>query len=363
MEQRTDDGLLAGGGHGTEAPVHRVLVEPCHGLDERPAGGYGTLGRFGQVVAGPVVDAVGGAERDDDLAAAVADIAAAARDADGDALGHAPQLARIGGQIGGDDRDDAALVLVLAVRVRAAGVDHAPVGGRCGAFRFGEAAADRFAVEAQAFARTEVRERQHADHVVAAVHAHHARGRPDAALEPEAGHARAGAHVAFVEVLAGRGDRLQAVRRRDGAGADRVDGPVVAFHDHRVHRAGVDADGGMAVERMVHERVEAGAAGQRVGHEDRRFEAAELLDLHESHRLAEAVGHVRGGGQLAREAVAGRHDGGHAGADRRRGAVGRTQRDVADPHAGHVGDEVALPRAAVVQVMVPYGIRSHGGPW
>lgn len=58
-------------------------------------------------------DAIGGAERDDDLAASVADVSAAAGDADGHAFRHAPQLPRVGRQVGGDHGDDAALVGVV----------------------------------------------------------------------------------------------------------------------------------------------------------------------------------------------------------------------------------------------------------
>ena len=57
--------------------------------------------------------AIGGAERDDDLAASIADVSAAAGDADGHAFRHAPQLPRVGRQVGGDHGDDAALVGVV----------------------------------------------------------------------------------------------------------------------------------------------------------------------------------------------------------------------------------------------------------
>ncbi len=85
----------------------------------------------------------------------------------------------------------------------------------------------------------------------------------------------------------------------------------------------------------------AGADAERVGEHDRRLDGAEFVHLRRARQLAEGVADEHGAGHLLLEHVAAvRHDGG----DTRAHGVAGVQRDVADPHAGDVGDGVAGPR-------------------
>ena len=172
-------------------------------------------------------------------------------------------------------------------------------------------------------------------------------GRADAALPAEAGHARAGADRAL-------GDRAAARPRQRPSGVLRLD-----LHDGAVGEPAVVAlrhdrdddvlgpDGGIGGDRRGDGAVEDAPDGHRRGEVDRRLDQSPLGDRHAAGHLPRPVEHRRPGRDgLAKEPLGGsRQDRGHARArDPAPAGLVAPDRDMADLHAGDVGDRVLRPR-------------------
>jgi hypothetical protein len=186
---------------------------------------------------------------------------------------------------------------------------------------------------------TEVRLHEDPDDVTAMARRQRARGRADATLPAEGHRSRAGADCPlFDRSAAGALDRLDHVRRPDRQGPDVVQAPVVGLADEGVDRSHrLVARSGQCVGNHTLDR---GADSQRVRQDDGRLDGAELAHLRRPGELAEGVADEHAARHLVEEQIAAMgHDGRDSGADR----VALDQGDVADAHAGDVGDGVERP--------------------
>ncbi len=183
---------------------------------------------------------------------------------------------------------------------------------------------------------------QRAHRIGVALHLDLARGRADAALEAVTGHAGAAADAAFLDRPALRAVECRVdMRRLHVEAVDVVEAAVPGLGDDR-RRPPVAGRVRVAVlhppgdRRLVH-----GADAVRVGEHHRALEHPGLLDPGAPGHLARAVQHEAAGERRRRDRRApARQDCRHAGAHL--AAVGEVldQRDLADRHAGHVGDRV-----------------------
>ena len=138
--------------------------------------------------------------------------------------------------------------------------------------------------------------------------------------------------------------RIRGVQRgehmvlRDVQAPDVVQIAVVALEDDGVHGAFGAADLVVAREHIAHAGRKGRADRERIGQDQRRLEIPELLHLHESRALAEAVDHMdRGGAAVMEQIPLVRQQGCHA-----RLHIAIRQRAVPDRDPRHVGDEVAF---------------------
>ena len=117
--------------------------------------------------------------------------------------------------------------------------------------------------------------------------------------------------------------------------ADVIELAVVGFADDGIDAADVFI--ALLVERIGDDPFDALGHGKGVGQHDRRLDGTQFADLRHAGEFAETVAHIHGGGALAAEEIAFvRHDGRDAGTD----VVAFDDRDLADFHAGHVGNGV-----------------------
>ena len=274
-------------------------------------------------------------ECDEDVAGAVACEGAEPRESHAGPLRDAVELVRQERRVRRDDDDDGAVVALGRSLVPAA--------------RLAQELPDRHARDAKCGARAVVRLHQHADRERVALHVHVARRRPDAALESVAGHAGAAADVALLDRAGFRAlDRRIDVRgfyvesvdvvqlAVPGLGDDRCRPPVARGIRVTVLHAPGDR-------RLVH-----GADAVRIGEHHRPFEKAAFFDPGASGHLARAVQHEAAAEHRRRDRRApARQDGGHAGAHFAAVRKVVNQRDLADGHAGDVGDGIERAGRAV----------------
>ena len=197
----------------------------------------------------------GGAEGDDEIAAAVAIVAARAGQAGGDAHAQPPQLARGKRGVRGQHDHDRA----------ATGRGHRARWLR-GRHRRGHPLAHWHATDYQVRGTAEVGLHQRAHGVAADLRRYHTAGRADAALPAIAGGACAGADCPF-----GHGPRQ---RRLDGspdllgpdvASLEVAEITVVRLTDEDIDRTGADADVGVVADGVLHQGVGNQADVQGVG--------------------------------------------------------------------------------------------------
>src|SRR4051794_5333282 len=255
-----------------------------------------------------------GAERDEDLATAVAGGGTGARQAEAGAPSQAFALRGKDRCVGGD-HDDATSFWCFALTTAAS---------------LGKPPADRRAVDGQSFERAEVRQHQRAEHMAI----DDARGRADASLPPQAGHPGSGTDGATGErsVDGGR-DRFRGMTRRDRHRRRVAEPRVVALADDR--RDDVIGDSGNLRERRFDDALVGHADAHGRGQHDRGFQGAPFADRQRAGQLAGTVQYSSAGCHRPlvqrRERV--RHDRGDSGAvtgDRR----------VADAYAVDIGDRV-----------------------
>jgi hypothetical protein len=279
-----DDGFFGGLDGGQENWVERIVGEHGELVQSRGADGAG----------------IGGGEGEKDVAGAVAGVAAIAAEAEGNFLGDALELRGDEWCVGGDDNDDGAGVLVVAV-------------GRM----FGNFFADGNAGDAELVAASVVALDEDADGIAASFGVEHARGGADAAFEFVADHARSAADVAFFDG-AGASD-VEGVEGVFGVNVESVDvvepavpgfgddgqRPPVAFH---IGRAvfNLPGDDGVADD----------ADAVRVGDHDGAVEEAGIVDPGGAGHFAVAVEGEPGGEDGVVAGLAAGMNGGDAGADR-----------------------------------------------
>ncbi len=270
--------------------------------------------------------AMGGGERDHDLAAAIRGVGAGHRQAERAAFGQTFALTGAQRRVGGEHHDAGSLAVLDRHEV-------------------GDLAADGHAVDHEAAAHAEVGERQHSECERQAVRGDHPGGRADPRLEIEARHAGAGPDAAF-----GHGASRRAVQRfahvllLDVHAAQVVEEAVVALAHDR-HHGILDADPWVVIHHPAHRGVVHGAGALRVGEQHGRLDKAPLADGADPDDLAHAVGGEGAGDDtLVPDVVAVGQDGGdaRAGGPAAVWQLGPAPRDgaVADAHAGHVGDGV-----------------------
>jgi hypothetical protein len=124
----------------------------------------------------------------------------------------------------------------------------------------------------------------------------------------------------------------------DMASADVVEPAVVGFPHNGVDRlhALIPREG----EDVVDQSISGGGHAECVCQDDRSFKGAELLDLGRAGELAVRVGDTdRGGNLLLEDVPLMRNDRRHPGPD----SAAFDHREVADLHAGNVGDGIERP--------------------
>ena len=137
---------------------------------------------------------------------------------------------------------------------------------------------------------------------------------------------------------------------------DVVETAVVALADQRVDSAGFDPDVLVLLQHIFHQRGGGGADAQSVGHDDRCLDGAQLLHLHQTHGLAEAVDNGRGRHDLVLEKISlVGEDGCDAGVHI--GSV--TDGDMTHLDAGDVGDQVALAGSAPADLQTGFFVQTH----
>lgn len=300
MIQRAAHGFFAGFDPGAEHLIHVVFMQDVHGAE-------GSCGK--------VRDRVCGGKGDDDIAAAVSQIASGP----GERGRHAPaqplELARFQRDVRRQHDDDRALftALPLGLGEICSGMDEV-----------------RFL--------TEIGKHQRAERECLFVQFDDAGGRADPAFHLKTAHASSCADRAQFECFAGILDGLPHILLRDGACADVIEVSVIAFGDHDIDRPAYRADLRVFVQHILDQRLLHRAYAQRVGHGDRAFQRAQLFDLQQACRFGKAVDHMAGCGQLAAEdgAVTWHHHT-DAGLD-----VFAADGGVSDPYAGHIADEISL---------------------
>lgn len=300
MIQRAAHGFFAGFDPGAEHLIHVVFMQDVHGAE-------GSCGK--------VRDRVCGGKGDDDIAAAVSQIASGPGERGRHASAQPLELARFQRDVRCQHDDDRALftALPLGLGEICSGMDEV-----------------RFL--------TEIGKHQRAERECLFVQFHDAGGRADPAFHLKTAHASSCPDRAQFECFAGILDGLPHILLRDGACADVVEVSVIAFGDHDIDRPAYRADLRVFVQHILDQRLLHRAYAQRVGHGDRAFQRAQLFDLQQACRFGKAVDHMACRGQLAAEDGAGtwyHHT--DAGLD-----VFAADGGVSDPYAGHIADKISL---------------------
>ncbi len=117
-----------------------------------------------------------------------------------------------------------------------------------------------------------------------------------------------------------------------------VEVAVVALQYQRVDSGTAAADLRVAQAAAPHHGVEQRADGEGVAQQNRRLQLPQLIQLHQSQRLGEAVEHRAAARQRLVEQIARRHDGGDAGL-----AFAVGQSVMPDADARHVAQAVGRP--------------------
>ena len=167
-----------------------------------------------------------------------------------------------------------------------------------------------------------------------------ARGCADATLETETAHAGSCTDIAFANV---RSRNLQGFLRigfRDGHGLNVVERTVIAFQNDWIDGRRGAPDIGIACNRLSDQRIGAGSDAKCIGEQDRRFQRAQFLNLHETSAFAKTIDDIASGQHLAAIYVAVMWDDCcHAGID-----IAVAQGAVPHAHARHIGDGVVFAR-------------------
>jgi len=187
----------------------------------------------------------------------------------------------------------------------------------------------------------EIGEHQRAERKIASGDADHPRGRADAGLEAEGGHARSGPHRPLLHrPEAGGIQRRLRILWCHGHRLDVVDSPVIALADQRIDRRGLAPDLRIGGDGAGDQCLRAGGDAKCVGEQDRRLDGAEFGHLHQPRRLAEAVDDFDRRARLqAERIVLMRQDGRDAGENPL-----AAQRAVADRDTRHIRDRIVPAR-------------------
>ena len=268
--------MVAGNRLGVEQAAENAFLHAlCHRPEQRVDGiiveqGHGQQG-FLRVMRHPV----GGGEGDDDLAAAVAAVGAGAGKPHQRPAAQPPQLPLAQGDIRSQHRDDGAFILVGRDAVIQQGVD-------------------RRARHDEVIEGGVIGEHHCPDGVGLTVQLHQPGGRTDAAFQPVAAHSPPGAYGTLGKVWLAVGQCSEDVFFGDVKAPDVVQAAVVALADHRVHAAGGLADVGVFLQHILYQRGLCRAHAEGVGKQDRRFQRAQLVDLHKAGGLTKAVDDIAG---------------------------------------------------------------------
>ena len=326
-------------------------------VERDPVGGQARRSRRAVVLRGDA--AVGGAERQEDVAREAVAVRSQPRETQTGALRQRGEMGRQHGRVGGDDHDDR----TAAGGPRVLGQLHA------GDDRGVQHLADRRAVDDERVAPRVVGLHQRAKGVALALDLEDPRRRAGAALEVVADHAGAAADVALGHRPAlGGGQRREHVLGAHVLAADVVQAAVPGLGHER---EAVVAALLVLAQRLAHldlaldEGVAHDAEAVRVGQGDRRREQTALAYVLEAREVARSVERVRAREQrLDGDLAVVRDDDGDARADRalaasQRPGVALDQGGDADPHAGDVGDRVQRPRLTQPDLYAQLA-RSHG---
>ena len=153
---------------------------------------------------------------------------------------------------------------------------------------------DRRARHDEVIEQRMVGEHQCAHGVGFAVQFHHPGGGADAAFQPVAAHSPPGAYGTLGKVWLAVRQRGKNVLLGHMKPPDIVQAAVVALADHRVHAAGGLADVGVFLQHILYQRGLCRAHAEGVGKQDRRFQRAQLVDLHKAGGLTKAVDDIAG---------------------------------------------------------------------
>ena len=193
-----------------------------------------------------------------------------------------------------------------------------------------------YALSIQPQIATIVRLHQDTDRIAALLFRQHAGTGADTALVAEGDCAGSSPDRALGNrAVRGGLDGLQHLLHGGEGLANIVQTAVIGLAHHGIQR------GDALIARLrqgpaVH-RLDGAADRQRVGQQDRRLDLAQFDKLRGACQLAKAVEHSKAGRNLVLKRIAiMRQDRRHPGAD----ALALTDRDMADAHAGHIGDRV-----------------------